>query len=215
MSNGAVAVLLVVGLAVSSFPARAEDAAGRPSDVVELFVDRGETYIRAGAAQGLEVGASVDILGDRMGDTDERSTVGTATVLEVWKNLARVSLDAAARSASGEKLARVGGTHAGGSASARKTPTGRAPAGLSGKVSVSGVGPARRIVVHNTGATAWRRCDVRLPSNKHYVLEELEPDSSEGIMLWRFTQDGVQHDVPTTHVQVKCANGESRFPLSI
>ncbi|MCI0569293.1 MAG: hypothetical protein L0Y66_00935 [Myxococcaceae bacterium] len=213
MLSRAVAVVCVVGLGVTSLSARAEEAVRPPSDMVELFVDRAETYIRAGTEQGLEVGDTVAIVGDRIGDTDERRTIGSASVLEVWKRLARVSLDAAARNSSGEKHARVGDARA--STSARKAPSEGVPAELQGRVWVSGVGPARRIVVHNTGDTAWRRCDVRLPSNKHYVLEGLEPDASEGIMLFRFTQDGVQHDLPTTFVHVKCANGEARFPLSI
>src|SRR4051812_4307355 len=74
------------------------------ANAVELFVDKGDTFARAGSEQGLKVGSALIVLGPTIGDTQERRRVGTATVLEVWGSLARVSLDADASKASGAKF---------------------------------------------------------------------------------------------------------------
>lgn len=199
---GAIVALVLVGLVAAPVPALAQDAAREGPKLVDIFVDRGDTFIRAGTAQGLKVGDSVPILGAKIGDTEERRVVGSAAVLEVWKTIARVNLDAAARGAEGEKFAQVGAEPA------RST-------GLRGRASASGVAKLRRITIYNDSGTTWRNCDVRLPNNKRYVLSQLAPRSSEGIMLFRFNQDGVERDLPTTYVDVKCSNGEARFPLAM
>jgi hypothetical protein len=60
---------------------------------VEMFRDQGQFFIRAGSSAGIKVGAQLPILGDVIASTTERRTVGRATVLEVWPELARVSID--------------------------------------------------------------------------------------------------------------------------
>ncbi len=199
---GAIAALAMVSLFAMPQPALAQDAAKDGPRLVDLFVDRGDTFIRAGSAQGLKVGDSVPILGAKIGNTEERRVIGSAAVLEVWKTIARVNLDAGAKGAEGEKFAQVGAEPA------RAT-------GLRGRASASGVAKLRRITIYNDSGSTWRNCDVRLPNNKRYVLSQLAPRSSEGIMLFRFNQDGVERDVPTTYVDVKCSNGEARFPLAM
>lgn len=199
---GAIVALVLASLVASPVPALAQEAAKEGPKLVDLFVDRGDTFIRAGTAQGLKVGDSVPILGAKIGNTEERRVVGSAAVLEVWKTIARVNLDAAARGAEGEKFAQVGAEPA-------------RPTGLRGRASASGVAKLRRITIYNDSGTTWRNCDVRLPNNKRYVLSQLAPRSSEGIMLFRFNQDGVERDLPTTYVDVKCSNGEARFPLAM
>jgi len=64
---------------------------------VELFEDQGQTFLYAGANQGLSVGSQVVIVGQRIGNTAERRRVGMATVMEVWPSIARVHLDEAAQ----------------------------------------------------------------------------------------------------------------------
>jgi hypothetical protein len=199
---GAIAALVLVLAAAMPLPALAQDAAKAGPRLVDLFVDRGDTFIRAGSAQGIKVGDSVPILGDKIGDTEERRVIGSAAVLEVWKTIARVSLDAKAKSVEGEKFAQVGAET-------------KAPTSLRGRASASGVAKLRRITVYNDSGVTWRNCDVRLPNNKRYILTQLAPRSSEGIMLFRFNQDGVERDIPTTYVDVKCSNGEARFPLAM
>ena len=197
--------------------------------VTEVFVDRGESYVRAGTAQGLQVGSTVSILGPPIADTKERRSIGTGTVVEVWGKLARVSLDAAALAAPAPKFARV---EKEGKAAAPKASAGApaAPAeasaaaepergSLRGHASVTGVGGglglgARRIILYNDSAANWTNCDLRLPNNKHYVLRSLEAHRDEGIMLFRFEQDGTPRDIPIEWVNVRCNEGQGRFGFS-
>src|SRR5262245_61668053 len=96
---------LVRGLALVVSLAATAQTKG-PEDI-ELFVDRGDTYVRAGSNQGIKVGAALTIVGDRIGDTQERRVVGSASVLEVYPTIARVNLDKASQAVSGEKFARL------------------------------------------------------------------------------------------------------------
>lgn len=83
-------MLLIAALVVAA-------ATSEPSG--ELFQDKGEFFVRAGRTRGIEVGAQLKILGAFIGNTGERRTAGKVTVLELWPELARVSLDAGARAA--------------------------------------------------------------------------------------------------------------------
>jgi hypothetical protein len=208
------AVALVVMLAAASSFA--------DEGVAEIFVDRGETYVRAGTAQGLKVGSEIAIVGPTIGGGTERRAFGSATVLEVWEKLARVSLNAAAKAEKGEKFAQVAGATAAKGPSAKPAelskppdaPQADATPSLKGRASSSGAGKLRRITVYNDGNTLWTNCDVRLPNNKHYVVPKLAGGASEGIMFFRFEQDGVAYDKPVDSVLVKCHEGTSRFRFS-
>jgi len=94
-------------------------------------------------------------------------------------------------------------------------PNTAAPAGgrLKGHASLGGIGPAatHKVVVSNDGTTPWTQCDIRLPTNKRFVLDELDAGDSESIMLLRFKQDGPEFDKPVDSVAVKCDQGEARF----
>jgi hypothetical protein len=79
---------LVLALSLSSTPQ------------YDLFTDRGDTFVRAGSRKGLKVGAELTLLGEKIGDTDERRVVGTANVMEVWDTIARVNIDDATKKAS-------------------------------------------------------------------------------------------------------------------
>lgn len=72
-------------------------AAAGADEPYEIFLDRGETYMRAGTQMGLELGAMVTVWGDPIPTTKERRRAGTATVMEIWPSLARINLDDAAR----------------------------------------------------------------------------------------------------------------------
>lgn len=86
-------LLALLGFALSSV---AHASAPR---VIEVFVDKGDHFLRAGRNQGLGIGAQVVILGERIGDTEERRRIGVATVMEVWETLARVNPDRASLAA--------------------------------------------------------------------------------------------------------------------
>ncbi len=59
--------------------------------VFELFMDRGERFIRAGRAEGLNVGARVQVVTAAKGKWREQ--VGEATAMEVWPHLARLAVE--------------------------------------------------------------------------------------------------------------------------
>jgi hypothetical protein len=98
-------------------PSEADPARPKRGELVEvkkaaeLFTNRTGTFLKAGTAQHLEVGMTIDVVGPkrkRLGDL--RVLAGTATVLEVWPKLARVALDPDAASA---RNARFGSLPAG------------------------------------------------------------------------------------------------------
>ena len=184
---------------------------------VELFVDTGDVFVRAGTAQGLRVGMVLPVLGATIGNTTERRTVGSAAVLEVWETLARVSLD---KTAAALRRAEAGPDRQGQHRGAR--PRGREPLGTSASSASDGAparlkGRATRIGPHfsidNDMSIAWTNCDVRLPSNKRYLMNHLEAGDHEAIMIMRFAQDGIQRDLPDSILTVTCDQGVGTFPL--
>ena len=66
--------------------------AGVPNQV-GVFEDKGSLFVRAGSNKGLKVGVEVQLLGDKIGDTEERRVIGTAVVMEIWDTIARVVPD--------------------------------------------------------------------------------------------------------------------------
>lgn len=85
----ALLVCLLSGAAPESFP---------------TFEDKGDLFVKAGKKHGLQVGAEVELLGARIGDTEERRSLGRRTVMEVWAALARLS---GAEGPAGEKPERA------------------------------------------------------------------------------------------------------------
>ncbi|MBL8920305.1 MAG: serine/threonine protein kinase [Myxococcaceae bacterium] len=75
--------------------------------MVELFVDAGKTYVRAGQGDSLVVGSTLVIVGAPQAD-GKRTQVGTATVMEVFPKMSRVALDEAAAQAEGARFAALG-----------------------------------------------------------------------------------------------------------
>lgn len=67
-----------------------------PERVARLITDRSGTFVRAGHAEGLMVGNTLQIVG-RPGKGRKRKVLGTATILEVHPKLARIAFDADAK----------------------------------------------------------------------------------------------------------------------
>jgi hypothetical protein len=194
-------------------------------DVVEVFKDKGDIFIRGGTNKGVKVGTEVTILGDRIGDTDEYRSGGKATVLEVWTSLARVSLDEDARKLKEIKYAKItkaaaAPKHANPANAPSTTAAAAAEAPkpvptLKGRAELGGIGPAKRITLYNDSSFEWTQCDLRLPNNKHYTLGNLRSGDQDGILVSRFTQDGVQFDKPLDGLTVKCNEGTAKFVFSM
>jgi len=200
---------------------------------VEVFADRDQTYVRAGTAQGLQVGQSLPVV------SKDGKSVGSAVTLEVWEALARVKLDEPAEHFSGPKRALVAKgpeadeppaeQHAqpeegdSDDATAQKTDAEEEddaapvkPGELRGRASVIGVWQGKRITIENTSRADWHHCRLRLPDQRRYELGDLAQHDTDHVMLFRF--EGANFfsvsDVPLDSIQVKCDEGSAKFPMS-
>lgn len=180
----------------------------------EVFADRGDVFMRAGANAGLTVGVAVVILGDPIPTTHERRHVGTATVMEVWPSLARLSLDEAAKA---DKTAKK-------FAAVEKRPPPLAPSppplpptamqpasGLVGHATFNGAGRWKLLILSNDEAKGWTRCALRLPGNLVYLLDSLAGGDHESIALSNFELKGPERDLPIDFVTVSCLQGSGTF----
>jgi hypothetical protein len=201
----------------------------------EVFVDRGETYVRMGFTQGLSKGVTVDIV-----SADRHAVIGTAVVMEVWDGLARINLDAASTAYRGQRLARQRGAApvqvqqapaAVAIAPPPAAPTTSRTAAvapppppppvvamqrtLMGKVSItSGVADARRVIVENLDAYDWHNCMVVLPDGRGYEMNELTAHNYDGIMMFRF-QAGEATKDPQGLALIRCTEGAARFVVQL
>ena len=210
---------------------------GQASPEPEVFIDRGETYVRMGYAQGLTKGVTLDILAPQ----DRNKVIGTAVVMEVWDGLARVNLDTASSSYKGPRLAKARPVAPPPMPSAVNTPLPPGPAvappppapgSAPGSAAASGSGgavpgaqrqlharvqisgglvDARRFIIYNIDSFDWHNCKIRLPDGRGYDrMEELRSNSDEGIMMFRF-EPGMALRDPSGLVTVYCAEGAGRF----
>jgi hypothetical protein len=201
---------------------------------VEVFSDRDQTYVRAGTAQGVEVGQSINIT------SKDGKAIGSAVTLEVWEALARVKLDEPAEKFAGAKRAVVaraaGAAQAEAQSSAELTENDDSPPAqeqaddddddakpvaqgeLRGRASAIGFWQGKRITVENTSKTDWHNCKLRLPDRRRYDLGDLAHKDSEHVMLFRFQGgEGLfsSSDRPLDSIQVKCDEGSTRLKLAM
>lgn len=183
-----------------------------PNTDAEIFIDRGETYLRAGRDNGLAVGTSLEVV-----DAKSRQPVGTAVVMEVWEAMARVSLDHKAAAHAPLKVARVTRSQEPVAAQppAAVPPATLPPGSLEGRASMTGVGDMRRILIKNSSTRDWHGCDVRLANGKHYWIGDLDAGDEDGIMLFRFELDKSPPVPKFEGVTVLCREGVGRFPISL
>jgi len=195
----------------------------------EVFLDRGETYVRAGTAQGLELGAQVTIWGDLIATTTERRRAGTATVMEIWPSLARINLDEAARTdKTAKKLASFDAKRrpaapppppAPAPTAGQPPPPAPPPAAparlpnnvLRGHAAYKGAGPWMVLTLWNDEQFDWNKCSVSLPGGLVYTLKYLRAGDHESIALSNFVQQGAVKDVPKDSTTVRCTEGASKF----
>lgn len=199
----------------------------KPKNQFETFADKGDTFVRAGSNQGLKVGMTVTVLGPRIGDTEERRRVGSATVMEVWESLARLAFDGDALKETGPRFVKLEAPQKKSTATATASSGGTAPppppkaeeptgaAFLKGHAELAGAGPIKRIMIYNDSGSGWNNCDVRLPTNLRYKMAKLRGGDHEAIFMHNFVQDGVELDRPIDHVTVKCTEGSGRFNFAL
>lgn len=202
------------------------------ADDVEVFVDRGETFVRAGSDAGLQRGTSVVVVGKG------GKRLGTATVMETWPALARVSLDEAARGdKSPVKYVTVGATRSPAVAPPPPSPpppppppsspgavrrplpsaTGTAAettgSVLKGHATYGGAGRWTAIQLFNDSTIDWTECTLLLlPLESRYALAKLVAQDHE--LIARSNFDNPDFDREPTAVRVTCRQGEAKFPFN-
>jgi hypothetical protein len=199
--------------------------------VVDLFKDKGDMFIKAGSKQGLKVGDEVKVLGDPIGNTGEYRSAGSAVVMEVWGSLARVSLDEEAKKHAEAKLVELLGGSASSAKSAKSAPAAKPEANvadakaveaavppvggtLQGKAMIEGFGPMKQVVLTNNGKFDWTNCDLRLPTNMKHHLPLIKANGGyDTAVLPAFKQDGVVYDRPLDRIIVKCDQGSAVFSM--
>ena len=200
-------------------------AASALADDAELFLDRGETYVRAGSEQGLTRGTSVTVV------AKGGKKIGTGTVMEVWPSLARVNLDqAASNDKTAAKYVSLGEKPAAAPSPPPAAPTGavaapppppppaaeaRKPAAgnaLHGRATYGGAGPWTALQVFNNGSVDWHDCTVTmLPMNASYSLKGLRANDHELIGRSNFSNNEFSGD--PTSARVTCREGVGDFPI--
>ena len=147
------------------------------------FEDKGDLFVKAGSKQGLKVGAEVELLGARIGDTEERRSVGTRTVMEVWETLARLSGPEGAQAEKPERARLLGKAKAvkaeakkGDGKKAEKKGETSSPSGGSGPAQTSA---AMGFSDHLTAECKGRRFDVWARSTLLGGIVTLQIDGEE------------------------------------
>ncbi|MBJ6766074.1 protein kinase [Myxococcaceae bacterium JPH2] len=220
-----------------AMPAESDEA----SAFYEVIEDGGQLYVRAGRLDGMRKGTEIQLVGSPGAD-GRRARFGKALVMEIsGEHLSRLHADEAPPA--GVKLfvpraQPVTDDRGNRRRPVRATPavaaTPNAPAAapvaataqpapaavpavaksLKGRVVLGGIGPLKRLVIHNLETRPWTSCDLRLANNKQYRLAHLAAGDQESIALARFRQDGVELDTDLSWVDVKCAEGSARMSFS-
>ncbi|MHB8876141.1 MAG: hypothetical protein ACYC8T_20825 [Myxococcaceae bacterium] len=187
-------------------------AAFGQENVVEVFADRGDVFMKAGSKSGLAVGNNVTIYGDKIGDTSERRRIGTATVMEVWDTLARINLDGAAKAdGAAAKFAAAGQAKPAAQAAAAKASGGKAEGALRGYVTFKGFARWKILKLYNQTGFDWTGCTLRMNDGRSYKLAKLKKNDAESIANSNFVAPGPEKDSDPTSVQVTCTEGSARF----
>jgi serine/threonine-protein kinase len=190
--------------------------------VVGMFQDGQEHFVRVGSKQGLEMGSVLTVVGPPV-KGGKRRKLGEATVVEVWPVLARVSLDAGARSESGKHFAVLPEAPVKPEAPVEPVVAEAVPAeapapaasevkkGLVGRASFTGVGPFRKIVLFNTDTRTWNGCKVALRGRRSYDFGALAPGGKRGALVREFRIDAQVPFLPAGRVHLRCDEGEGEF----
>jgi eukaryotic-like serine/threonine-protein kinase len=172
-----------------------------------LFADGDKTLVRAGSDDGLKVGIELKIVGAPNKD-GKHPLLGTATVLEVFPKMARLSLDDAAARAAGEKSAALS------EAAAAVVDTKKPAPGV--KVALNALlnlvqDPVRAVRLKNTGAFAFTRCTVLIPGQRQVEFASLPAGMAREITLDKFGQNP-SAAVLDNEVRLTCAQGSITLP---
>jgi|GEM_PF-2570636 len=164
----------------------------------EVFVDNAAFFARAGSAKGLRVGKEVWVV-----DGDTSKILGSALVMELWENMARLSLDEGASRPPNSKRIRF--SRAMGEELCTKP--------MHGKAQVLGVGAFQKLVLSNESAEDWSRCHLLLSTNRVAQLERLPAQSTVEIFLAKFVSLESVRVVPLEYVWIECLEGKAKWVI--
>jgi len=164
----------------------------------EVFVDQSTAFARAGATRGLKVGKEVWVV-----DAETGKRKGSAWVMELWENMARLNLDSEAGSIPGAKRIRF----------SRDLEESFCEKPMSGKARLFGVGAFQKLLLSNESEEDWTRCHLLLPTNRATQLERVPAKSTAEVFLSKFHSLGNVRIVPLEYVFVECLEGKAKFLL--
>ncbi|MBS1148658.1 MAG: hypothetical protein H6Q89_356 [Myxococcaceae bacterium] len=179
-------------------------------DVVKVFSDKGNFFLRSDKKNPVAVGTEVPMFSDAAG----QKAAGTAIVMEVTGALARITLDEEATKANARfaRLAAAGPTPkmvtpTPAPAAAEKAPS-NLPA-LKGRLS-SGL----RVVINNDSDVSWTECELRFDDGRTYDLGEMASNSEDTVITLKFKSPPRPPEPLYDHVLVTCDEGETKFLFS-
>ena len=162
--------------------------------VYEVMEDKGEHYLRAGSADGIDMGTEVQMVGPAESD-GRRPLYGVAVVMELkGDHLARLRPDKSPPAGSTlfasftpepkEKdkprtTRRQPARNTPPAAPANPAPPAPPvvaepePEPLKGAARIRGALFAKQFVIQNSESRPWTKCELRLPSNKRYLMARL------------------------------------------
>lgn len=183
------------------------------ANAADIFLDKGDTFVRAGSDDGLKKGAEVKVVGAAV-DGNQRPHLGAATVLEVFPKLARLSLDASAARAPAPLFVVLAGAPASPNAPAATAPaTGPHSSGkkrFSAELQLQWA-PLKAVVVHNTSSFAWHGCTITIPGKQVFHQKGVPAGFKREFPLAQFAVEPSAADLQN-EVRIACAEGQLTVP---
>ncbi len=186
-------------------------------DVVKVFSDKGNFFLRSDKKNPVAVGTEVPMFSDAAGTR----AAGTAIVMEVTGALARVTLDEDATKANA-RFAKLGGSAA---APAAAAPAAAPPAAPAAKNEAPRLTPAPtglpvlkgrlssglRVVINNDSDVSWTECELRFDDGRTYDLGDMASNSEDTVITLKFKSPPKPPEPLYDNVLVTCDEGETRF----
>ncbi len=182
-------------------------------DLVKVFSDKGNFFLRSDKKSPVAVGTEVQMFTDAKGE----KAAGTAIVMEVTGALARITLDEDATKANSRFAKLAAGSAAVAPARAEKaeakpdnkpklTPAPTGLPALKGRLS-SGL----RVVINNDSDVSWTECELRFDDGRTYDLGDMASNSEDTVITLKFKSPPRPPEPLYDHVLVTCDEGETKM----
>ncbi len=181
--------------------------AASAQDVVKVFQDKGNFFVKVDKKKPLAVGAELGMATDAEGT----KAAGSAIVMEITGALARITLDDEATKANA-RYAKLPSAEAKAEAKpAAAAPVAAKPAepklpALKGRIE-NGL----RVGVVNESDVDWTDCELRYDDGRYFQLGSLSAHSDDAVMPFKFSKPPAPPEPLYDHVLVSCDEGETKF----